>query len=74
MIKPTRGLGAIGGIRFDDPGKLKQDYPSLKLKYGPMIVQEFIPQEDGMQYQAEAFLDENSRMKACMVILKPRSP
>jgi len=72
MIKPTRGLGAIGVIRFDDPEKLKQDYPSLKLKYGPMIVQEFIPQEDGMQYQAEAFLDENSRMKACMVILKPR--
>ncbi|MEA3461474.1 MAG: ATP-grasp domain-containing protein, partial [Bacteroidota bacterium] len=72
MIKPTRGVGAIGVIRYDDPERLKHDYPSLMKQYGEMIVQEFIPQEGGMQYQAEAFLDEKSRMKVCMVILKPR--
>ena len=72
MVKPTRGVGAIGVIRFDDPVNLIDDYPSLTKQYGPLIVQEFIPQEGGMQYQAEAFLDEKSQMKVCMVILKSR--
>ena len=72
MIKPTRGVGAIGVIRYNSHDELSGDYESLKEKYGEMIIQEFIPQEGGMQYQAEAFLDEKSRLKACLVILKPR--
>jgi D-aspartate ligase len=72
IVKPTRGVGAIGVIRFDDPDKLRRSYKAMKDQYEDLIVQEFIPQEGGMQYQAEAFLDEKNQMKVCMVILKPR--
>lgn len=72
MVKPVRGLGAIGVVRYDNHEKLIKAYPGLREKHGDLIVQEFIPQEGGMQYQAEAFLDEKSRTKACLVILKPR--
>jgi len=37
-----------------------------------LLVQEFIPQKNGMQYQAEAFLDGDCKTKVCMVIEKPR--
>jgi D-aspartate ligase len=72
IVKPIRGLGAIGVVRFDTYDELKKEYRSLRQKHGELIIQEYIPQEGGMQYQAEAFLDENSKMKVCMVILKPR--
>lgn len=72
IVKPTRGVGAVGVIRFDNYVELKKQYQSLKQKYGPLIIQEYIPQEGGMQYQAEAFMDEMGNMKVCMVILKPR--
>ena len=72
MVKPIKGLGAIGVIRIENQEELIERYHSLYSLYGEMLIQEFIPQEGGMQYQAEAFLDEKSRMKACMVILKPR--
>lgn len=72
MVKPIKGLGAIGVVRINDQEELRERYPALYSLHGAMLVQEFIPQEGGMQYQAEAFLDEKSRMKACMVILKPR--
>lgn len=72
IVKPIRGLGAIGVVRFDTYEELKEEYGLLKETHGQLIIQEYIPQEGGMQYQAEAFLDENSKMKVCMVILKPR--
>ncbi len=72
MVKPTRGVGAIGVIRYDSPGELLEAYQRLTEKHGEMIVQEFIPPEGGMQYQAEAFVDEKHKMKVCMTILKPR--
>jgi predicted ATP-grasp superfamily ATP-dependent carboligase len=72
MVKPIRGLGAIGVIRIDDQEELLKRYHSLHALYGELLIQEFIPQEGGIQYQAEAFLDEMSKMKVCMVILKPR--
>ena len=72
MVKPVTGLGAIGVVRFDTVEELRNRYNSLSSQYGDLLIQEFIPQEGGMQYQAEAFLDEESKMKVCMVILKPR--
>jgi D-aspartate ligase len=72
MVKPKRGTGSVGVIRFDHHEELIKKYPSLYSKHGELIIQDFIPQEGGMQYQAEAFLDENSKMKVCMVVLKPR--
>lgn len=72
IVKPTRGVGAVGVIRFDNSLELFRKYSSLKKSYGPLIIQEYIPQKGGMQYQAEAFVDEKGKMKVCMVILKPR--
>jgi predicted ATP-grasp superfamily ATP-dependent carboligase len=72
IVKPTRGVGAVGLVRFEEPSGLVNQYNFLKKKYGNLIVQEYIAQENGMQYQAEAFMDEDSRMKVCMVIEKPR--
>lgn len=72
MVKPTRGVGAIGVVKINDWEELNQKYKPLNSKFDKLIVQEFIPQEGGMQYQAEAFLDKNHELKVCMVISKPR--
>lgn len=72
MVKPVRGVGAVGVERFDTMEDLLRIYPSLKDTHGELIIQEFIAPEGSMQYQAEAFVDENGEMKVCMVILKPR--
>lgn len=72
IVKPTRGVGAIGVVRFNTLEELKKKYNFLKNSFDQLIVQEYIPQEGGMQYQAEAFLDESHQMKVCMVITKPR--
>ena len=72
IVKPRRGLGALGVKRMDSLENLEENLPELNNKYGPLLIQEFIPQEGGTQYQAEAFLDRDSKMKVCMVIEKPR--
>jgi len=72
MVKPCRGLGAIGLHRFETTEEVLEHYDALKAVHGDLLIQEFIPQEGGTQFQAEAFLDADSKMKACMVIAKPR--
>lgn len=72
MVKPVRGVGAIGVERFDTHEDLVDHFRAMKDKHGDLIVQEFIAPNGSMQYQAEAFLDEKGIMKVCMVILKPR--
>ncbi len=72
IVKPTRGFGAIGVKRYDSFEEMLYGYHKLKSVHGNLIVQEFIQQDGGMQYQAEAFVDAAGKMKVCMVILKPR--
>jgi len=72
MVKPIRGIGAVGLHKFENIDKLLGNFEFLRTKYGDLQIQEFIPQEGGAQFQAEAFCDKNSVMKACMVIAKPR--
>ncbi|MCK4624672.1 MAG: ATP-grasp domain-containing protein [Phycisphaerae bacterium] len=72
MVKPRRGIGAIGLHRFEGPDELRRHFGALRERYGELLIQEFIPLEGGTQFQAEAFLDADSRMKVCMVIAKPR--
>jgi len=72
MVKPRRGIGAVGLHRLDAPDALRRHYETLRQRYGELLVQEFIPLAEGTQFQAEAFLDGESRMKACMVIAKTR--
>ncbi len=72
VIKPTRGVGAIGVVTVYNQNELITKYELLKKTYENLIIQEYIPVEEGRQYMAEAFLDEQSHMKVCMVIEKPR--
>ena len=72
MVKPGRGIGAIGLRRVENARQLKRLYPALREQFGHLLIQEFIPLVNGTQFQAEAFLDDASRMKVCMVIGKPR--
>jgi D-aspartate ligase len=71
MVKPVRGIGAVGLHRFETPESLFKNYDKLVRKYGKLQIQEYIPQSE-TQFQAEAFCDANSVMKICMVIAKPR--
>lgn len=71
MVKPVRGIGAVGLHRFEKPEALLNNFEKLTSKYGKLQIQEYIPQTD-IQFQAEAFCDESSIMKVCMVIAKPR--
>jgi len=72
IVKPRRGIGAVGVHRIDTPDELRRHWDKLCSRYGDLIVQEYIPLAGGTQFQAEAFLDADSRMKACLVIAKPR--
>lgn len=72
MVKPRRGLGAIGLHRFETAEEVLAHYERLEAMHGDLLIQEFIPQNGGMQFQAEAFLDVDSKMMVCMVIEKPR--
>jgi len=74
MAKPAKGIGAVGLKRLNTHKELWDYFSknSKKFKNNDLLIQEFIPQKNGMQYQAEAFLDADSKMKACMVIEKPR--
>lgn len=72
IIKPIRGVGALGIVRCESSNELMEKYRKITSKYGSLLVQEFIPQKNGMQYQAEAFLDKEGKMRACVVIDKPR--
>lgn len=71
MVKPARGIGAVGLHKFDKPDDLLRNYDSIRNKFGNLQIQEYIPQTE-TQFQAEAFCDGNSKMKVCMVIAKPR--
>ncbi|MHC4981656.1 MAG: carboxylate--amine ligase [Planctomycetota bacterium] len=72
MVKPRRGMGAVGLHRIETAEALRSRYPAIKQKHGELLIQEFIPLEGGTQFQAEAFLDAESNMKVCLVIAKPR--
>jgi predicted ATP-grasp superfamily ATP-dependent carboligase len=71
MVKPSRGIGAVGLHRFDYADELHKYYPAIRKRYGPLIIQEFIPLTE-TQFQAEAFCDADAKMNVCMVIEKPR--
>ncbi len=72
ILKPIRGVGALGIVKCETSNQLLEKYSKIKQKYGDLLVQEFIPQENGLQYQAEAFLNKDCELTACVIIDKPR--
>ncbi len=71
VCKPRTGCAAVGFHVSPNATDLEQYYNSAILKYGPCLIQEFIPQ-DGLQYKAELFIDRNGELKGACVFAKIR--
>lgn len=71
IIKPCVGYGSIGFHRIDNEEDLRRHFDACVGQYGPMVVQEYIPQT-GTQYKCEVFLDANGEVKSAHVFDKTR--
>jgi len=72
IVKPVGGVGAIGVTRIDNSNELISKFPLLNEKYGALIVQEYIPVVERNQFMAEALVDNDGKMKVCVVVEKSR--
>ncbi|PAU94026.1 hypothetical protein CK503_10200 [Aliifodinibius salipaludis] len=70
VLKPRKGVGAVGFTILEDQESLFEQLPELKEKHGKLLIQEYIPNKK--QFTVEAFCDENSDLKACVVSEKTR--
>ena len=71
VVKPRTAAGSIGFNIVNNREQLVallHDYDNAN---GPLLVQEYIPQ-DGPQYGAEVFRDNDGNIKACLVAKIPR--
>lgn len=71
VCKPRTGCAAVGFYIAKDEEDLQDYYQKAESKYGPCLIQEYIPQ-DGLQYKAELYIDRNGEMKAACVFAKVR--
>ena len=71
VVKPRTGCAAVGFHVAEDERDLLEYYDKAELKYGKMLIQEYIPQ-DGLQYKCEMFFDRNGEMKGACVFSKVR--
>lgn len=70
-IKPRTGYSAVGFRKIDKPEELEGIVKASIEKYGPSLIQEYIPQTD-LQYKAEIFVDKNDEIKSACVFSKVR--
>lgn len=71
VCKPRTGCAAVGFYVAKDKQDLIDYYSKAESKYGPCLIQEYIPQ-DGLQYKAELYIDRNGDLKAACVFAKVR--
>lgn len=71
VVKPRTGCGAVGFHISNDEEDLKYYYQFATDKYGPCLIQEYIPQDD-FQYKAEIYIDRNGKIKSAVVFAKVR--
>lgn len=71
VCKPRTGCAAVGFHLAYDVDDLKNYYQKATEKYGPCLIQEYIPQ-DGLQYKAELYIDRNGILKGACVFAKVR--
>lgn len=71
VCKPRTGCAAVGFYVAKSEQDLIEYYMKAEKKYGPCLIQEYIPQ-DGLQYKAELYIDRNGVMKAACVFAKVR--
>lgn len=70
-LKPRVGDSAIGFVRVESAEALRELAGRTERRFGPMLVQEFVPQEE-RQYKAELFLDRLGVLAAAVVFAKIR--
>ena len=70
-IKPRTGFSAVGFRMIEKQEDLEHIVAATKEKYGPPLIQEYIPQTD-LQYKAELFVDKEGNVKSCCIFSKIR--
>ena len=71
IIKPRVGYGSIGFHVIESEAQLRRVFDDAVARFGPMVVQEYIPQT-GTQYKCEVFLDADGVPKSAVVFDKTR--
>ena len=71
VVKPRSSFGAKGFSTVNDRKELITRFISTQNKFGPTLVQEYIPQ-DGRQYQVELLIDINGDCSFFMLMEKNR--
>ena len=70
-IKPRTGYSAVGFRKIDSPDDVEGIVTASVEKYGPCLIQEYIPQTD-LQYKAEIYIDRFGEAKSACVFSKIR--
>ena len=71
VVKPRTGYGANGFSVVQNKEELKQIFLATQKKFGPALIQEYIPQT-GQQYQVEMFMDKDGQCKSFVLMDKLR--
>ena len=71
IIKPRVGYGSIGFHVIRDEAQLRRVFDDAVARFGPMVVQDYVPQT-GTQYKCEVFLDAEGQPKSACVFDKTR--
>lgn len=71
VIKPRIGYGGIGFKVIRDEAELRRRFDKSMRRCGPMLAQEYIPQ-DGGQLQCQVFMDENGEAASAVLFDKTR--
>ena len=70
-IKPRIGYGGIGFKVIHDEAELRKRFEKTMKRCGPMLAQEYIPQ-DGGQLQCQVFMDERGEAASAVLFDKTR--
>lgn len=71
VVKPRTGCAAVGFHTSDTKEDVVNYFTKAEKKYGPMLIQEYIPQTD-LQYKCEMYVDREGTLKASCVFAKNR--
>ena len=71
VIKPRKASGALGFKRIDRIDDLLGFVQDATEKFGPMLLQEYVPQTD-LQYKSEILLDREGKVRSCVTFNKVR--
>ena len=70
-MKPRIGCGGEGFRKIESAEELARYYPAAVEKFGPMLVEEYIPQT-GTQFQCEIYVGRDGKVKSAIIYDKPR--